>query len=123
VNRTWLNVVASIIVGALVMLSLLLAVETIFPSVDSTRLLLVLGSGYVVALLISGALQLRAGRSNGAAPPVPLDRWSWQMPALETLPKPTPSLTRTTGLVTLRGYLLIAVVVLAVKVVLLALGH
>ncbi len=51
-----------------------------------------------------------------------LDRETWRMPPLEELPKPVWSTARRAGMYTLRGYLIVAVVLLVVKVVQLALG-
>ena len=48
---------------------------------------------------------------------------TWRMPPLSTLPKARWSTTQTVAMVTLRGYLLVAVVLLVVRVVQLALGH
>jgi hypothetical protein len=45
------------------------------------------------------------------------------MPAIDDLPKPVWSMTTKVGMVTLRGYLVIATLLLVVKVVQLAGGH
>ncbi|MFJ9846708.1 NRAMP family divalent metal transporter [Kitasatospora sp. NPDC101155] len=45
------------------------------------------------------------------------DRMLWRTPALDTLPRPHFSALRTAGLLTLRGYLLLAVVLVIVKTV------
>ncbi|MGF1427978.1 NRAMP family divalent metal transporter [Kitasatospora sp. LaBMicrA B282] len=45
------------------------------------------------------------------------DRTTWRTPALETLPRPAFSALRKAGLLTLRGYLLLAVVLVGVKTV------
>jgi NRAMP (natural resistance-associated macrophage protein)-like metal ion transporter len=50
------------------------------------------------------------------------DRLHWRTPALETLQRPVFSPLRKAGLLTLRGYLVIAVVLVGVKVTQLALG-
>jgi hypothetical protein len=50
------------------------------------------------------------------------DRLSWRTPALDTLQRPAFSPLRKAGLLTLRGYLVLAVALVAVKVVQLALG-
>ena len=50
------------------------------------------------------------------------DRLAWRTPALETLERPAFSSLRKAGLLTLRGYLVLAVSLVAVKVVQLALG-
>ncbi|HEX6509709.1 MAG TPA: NRAMP family divalent metal transporter [Chloroflexota bacterium] len=123
VNRIWLNVVASVIVGVLVMLSLMLAVETLFPAVDAVRLMIVLGVVLVAALIVSGMFQLRSGRADTRPETQPANRTAWRMPPLDTLPKPAPSLPRTIGLISLRGYLVMAALALLIKVIGLALGH
>jgi Mn2+/Fe2+ NRAMP family transporter len=61
------------------------------------------------------------GRKRGVALPPEFDWMAWRMPPLEDLPKPVWSVTRTLGMYTLRGYLLIAAAMLIVKVVRLAL--
>src|SRR5438034_10298197 len=43
VNRPWLNAVAGVIVGAMLVLSAVLVVSTVVPSLDVTPLLVVLG--------------------------------------------------------------------------------
>ena len=56
INRPWLNVVGSAIVGVLVMLSLILATTTFFPKLDANVLLLILGTILVLALLGDGSV-------------------------------------------------------------------
>ena len=48
---------------------------------------------------------------------------TWRMPPLEELPRPVWSTARKMGMVTLRGYLLVAAVLLVVKVAQLALSQ
>ena len=50
VNRPWLNVIASVIVGILVELSLILMASTVFPSVNVTHLFAYLSLALLVAL-------------------------------------------------------------------------
>lgn len=50
------------------------------------------------------------------------DRLAWRTPALTDLPRPQISPLRRAGLITLRGYLLIAAVLIIIKVIQLALG-
>src|SRR5207253_6780032 len=52
INRPWLNVLATIIVGALLLLSLILVISTVVPSIDVTALLKVLGP--VISVAIAG---------------------------------------------------------------------
>jgi len=123
VNKPWLNAVACAIVGVLVMLSLILAATTLFPSVDVRLLTAVLAAILVVGLLAIGLLFLRRPASTPTAAVAEADRLTWRMPPLGALPKPAWSTVQTAGMVTLRVYLLVAAVLLAVKVVGLALRH
>jgi len=121
VNPPWLNALATVIVGVLVLLSLLLMATTAFPNLDVTVTLLVLGGVLVVGLLGAGLTSLRRRTSQ---PPVDRsDRARWRMPALALLDPPTPSRGRQFGLVVLRVYILLAVALLAAKTVLIGLGH
>jgi NRAMP (natural resistance-associated macrophage protein)-like metal ion transporter len=123
VNGTKVNVLASFIVGVLVILSLILAATTLYPSMDSKVLLAVLGAILVLGLGVVGALQ---ARRRGGAPPEAeqniVDKATWRMPPLVELPKPEWSMTRKVGMLTLRVYLVLAALLMAVKVVQLALG-
>lgn len=127
VNRPWLNAVAAVIVGLLVMLSLILATVTIFPEIDATMLTVMLGVILAASLAIVGVLafihHLRHRPDPEVAALSRLDKETWQMPPLEELTRPTWSATRKIGMFTLRAYLFIAVILMVVKVIQLALGH
>jgi Mn2+/Fe2+ NRAMP family transporter len=122
VNKMWLNVVSSIIIGVLVMLSFILAVTTLFPDVNVRLLTEVLAGILVIGLLIAGLLYYRQREKNPTHSEPELDRLTWRMSPLR-LPKPIWSKTRKLGMILLRGYLLVAVIMLIVKAVQLALGH
>ena len=121
VNKPWLNAVAGAIVGALIVLSLILVVSTVIPSIDVTKLLLVLSCVMAVALLGGGTSQWLGNRN---APPVPqvsaAEKENWRMPALALLKRPTWSLSRRATMYALSGYLVLSIVLLAVKAVQLA---
>jgi uncharacterized membrane protein len=124
VNKPWLNVIASVIVGVLVMLSLILAATTLFPSVDALQLTGLLALALVVVLLITGALQIWRRRPPSEVEIRPtINRATWRMPPLDMLPKPVWSTARKVGMPTLRGYLVIATLLMAIKVIQLAAGH
>ncbi len=57
------------------------------------------------------------------APLVPADKLSWRMPPLSELPTPVIKGARRIGLLGLRGYLAIAMIMVIVKIVETALGH
>ncbi len=122
VNKPWLNAAACAIVGVLVALSLILAATTLFPSVDVRLLTGVLAAVLILGLAGTSVLYPRRPRATPIAAVAEADRLTWRMPPLSTLPKPTWSTVRTVGMGALRGYLLVAAVLLAVKVVGLALG-
>jgi hypothetical protein len=54
---------------------------------------------------------------------VPVDKLSWRMPPLSELPTPVIKGARRIGLLGLRGYLAIAMIMVIVKIVETALGH
>jgi Mn2+/Fe2+ NRAMP family transporter len=127
VNGRRLNVLAGVIIGGLVMLSAILGCVTLFPEIDVTRLVEALGAVLLVGLAVIGVLQLRGdGRDTAPAEAGEIDRLTWRMPPLETLARPRWSLARKIGVLTLRGYLVVAVILVLAKVVQLALagtGH
>jgi hypothetical protein len=63
-----------------------------------------------------------AGTGTGDAP-VPVDKLSWRMPPLSELPTPVIRGARRIGLLGLRGYLAIAMIMVIVKIIETALGH
>jgi Mn2+/Fe2+ NRAMP family transporter len=124
VNKGWLNAVAGFIVTVLLLLSLVLVVTTVLPSIDVTRLVVVLASVMAV-LLLGGGLWLWISQ-RGAAPVPPVsraERENWRMPALALLERPAWSLARRIAMITLSGYLVVAVILLAVKAVELTIGR
>ncbi|HEV3095939.1 MAG TPA: NRAMP family divalent metal transporter [Candidatus Dormibacteraeota bacterium] len=124
VNAAWLNALAIIIVGVLLMLSLILVISTIFPSIDVPRLLVVLSAILILVLLGGGAWAWR--NRQKAAPQPTIDRQArerWRMPPLALLSRPTWSPARRAAMFTLRAYLVVAVLLLVVKAVELAVRH
>jgi hypothetical protein len=134
VNKAWLNAVAGVIIGVLVLLSLVLTAATLFPHLSGGQLAALLGGGAGVAVLAGvgwAAARWAAGRRLPEDPEAELDtgvvlaaeRMTWRMPPLAELSRPVWSPGRRLGMVTLRLYLLIAVSLVIVKIVQLSLGH
>ncbi|MGH7608728.1 MAG: NRAMP family divalent metal transporter [Candidatus Dormibacteria bacterium] len=124
VNTTRQNLVASVIVATLVLLSLILTVTTVFPSLPLGPF-----TAAVVGVGLAGLLWLglRAALGRGVAP-APAERFGeakflWRMAPLATLDPPRWSRAQNVGMYLLRGYLVLAVVLLAVKVGQIAGGH
>ena len=118
-NSTWLNVLSSIIISVLVLLSLILMATTVFPHIDVTRFAVIGAGGLALVLLAFGALVVRARRSSGAVtvldsgPRVPKQQWT--MPPLALLQRPTASRARSAALAGMWAYLILSVALLAVK--------
>jgi NRAMP (natural resistance-associated macrophage protein)-like metal ion transporter len=123
VNKPWLNIVATVIVSVLLLLSMVLVISTAVPSVDVNRLVVVLGSVMVVALLAGGAWAWRSQKGAVREPEVSrAERENWRMPALALLERPKWSAGRRVAMMVMGGSLVLAVALLAVKAVQLALG-
>jgi NRAMP (natural resistance-associated macrophage protein)-like metal ion transporter len=122
-NPPWLNAIASVIIGVLIELSLILMASTLFPSVNVSHLFLYLSLVFLVVLIGMAAFVLR--NRPGAAVEVeklPKERRStWTMPPLALLERPVWSPGRKGAMLVLRGYLVLAVLLLVIKTV--QLGH
>jgi len=116
VNPTWLNWVAGIIVGTLVALSLILVVATVFPAANVTVVALAAFATVFGALAVTAALSLRGGGRSEQRQVEAADRRSWTMPPLALLEPVRWSATTRAAMVGLRLYLLVAVVLMAVKI-------
>ncbi len=120
-NPGWLNVLASVIVAVLVLLSLILMATTMFPHIDVTAVTLGGGVALAFGLLVFGLITLRSRRGGGSvtildpAPSVPKEQWT--MPPLALLARPRWSTGRKVAMLTLRGYLLASIILLIVKAV------
>jgi Mn2+/Fe2+ NRAMP family transporter len=120
-NPGWLNVLASTIVATLVLLSLILMATTVFPQIDVTAVTLIGGGVLVAGLLVFAGLVLRSRRGAAAvtvietSPVIPREQWT--MPPLALLSRPQWSTGRKLAMLTMRGYLLVSVILLIVKAV------
>jgi len=124
INRPWLNVLAAIIVGALLLLSLILVISTVAPSVDVTVLLKLLAPLMLAVIAVGGVAMWWGSRRAQPFPPASRsEREGWRMPALALLERPRSSLLRRSAMWLLGSYVAFAVILLAVKAVQIALGH
>jgi hypothetical protein len=122
VNRTWLNWVAGLIVGTLLLLSGILMATTLFPHINVVSV-----AGYLaLALVILAAaavpvLRWMARRQPVApAPQLPahgVDRNTWRMPPLTLLEPVTWSSGTRLGMIALRAYLIAGALLLVVKAI------
>jgi NRAMP (natural resistance-associated macrophage protein)-like metal ion transporter len=123
-NPPWLQVLAAVIVGVLMLLSLILTLTTLLPGVDVVTLAAGGGVALAVVLLVMGAMALRSrpgGASAASGPPaVPKERWT--MPPAALLSRPQLSSRRHAALLALAAYMVVALVMLIVRSVGLAGG-
>jgi len=127
VNRVWLNVAATVIIATLLMLSGTLMATTMFPRLNAARIAVWLSVALVAGLAAAGiALRIsRKTRGQVAAPPPRMSREQrsqWRMPPLALLKPVTWSPALKLAMLALRGYLVIAVLLLLIKAIQLGTG-
>jgi hypothetical protein len=118
VNARWLNVLATVIIAVLLVLSGVLVVTTLFTGIDTTLVATWLGGVMAGALLVSALVLGIARRRRGT--PAPADtsvRATWRMPPVAVLKPVAWSSGTKLGMSAMRGYLVIAGVLLIVKAV------
>ncbi len=125
VNRPWLNTVAIIIVGVLLTLSATLVIGTLFSNLNAAQIAIWTGVTLVAGAGIAfGVLEIAGRRRAAAAPPAPpappmsrAERLAWRMPPLSLLKPVQWSAGTKLAMLLLRGYLVISVILLAVKAI------
>jgi Natural resistance-associated macrophage protein len=122
-NPRWLNALASFIIGVLVVLSGTLVVTTLFGTLNAalTAIWIAVGLAAAAAATGAGLWLTRSRRPPGEPRPrttmTDADRMNWRMPPLALL-KPVEWSTGTkVGVLLLRGYLIVSVLLLIVKAV------
>jgi len=120
-NPTWLNVLATLIVAVLVLLSLILMATTVFPKINVTQFALIGGAAFAAALVAFAGWIFHGSRASGdvtvidEAPTVP--KMQWTMPQLTFLEPAVWSSGKKAAMLGLRAYLVVSVVLLVVKAV------
>jgi NRAMP (natural resistance-associated macrophage protein)-like metal ion transporter len=123
VNSKWLNFLASLIIGILLVLSGTLMATTLFPHVDVVKvfvdLAIAMAAGGIIITAVLQILARRSGRARGS--PVPemsrVEKLSWRMPPLALLKPVKWSPGTRVGMLSMRVYLVISAVLLIVKAV------
>ncbi|WP_156671435.1 MULTISPECIES: NRAMP family divalent metal transporter [unclassified Mycobacterium] len=122
VNRTWLNWVAGLIVGTLLLLSGILMATTLFPKIDVVAVSGYLALGMVVLGVAAVPLLRWMARRQSPRPAAPLpargvDRSTWRMPPLALLEPVVWSPGTRLGMIALRSYLVAGALLLVVKAI------
>lgn len=129
VNPGWLNLLAGIIVGILLVLSGTLMATTLFPAIDVTAvfggLTIVLVAGGVAVLVGLRVVAARTGREPVPARPVMAtnEKMAWRMPPLALLNPVKWSPGLRVGILSMRGYLILSAILLLVKAIQLGSGN
>jgi len=122
VNPRWLNVVAVVIVGVLLVLSGILMATTLFPTIDVVTVSLYLAA-VMIALATTAVIGLRwLARRTGTRPVTPRDvddeeKLRWRMPPLALLEPVRWSAGTKLGMLALRAYLLAGAILLLIKAI------
>src|SRR6266849_6560695 len=124
INKPWLNVLAVLIVGVLLALSVILVLTTVFPSINVEVLAIVLGVFVLAATAVSGVWGMQEQKRISGRPVMSREeRVNWRMPALVLLQRPKWSPVRRVAIVTLSGYLVFAILMLVVRAIQLAIAR
>lgn len=124
VNKPITNVFTSVVVAALVVLSIILTASVLYPAITSAQIMGVLFAGGVLSLMIAITFGILHARRPSATVPesAPVDKAHWRMPPLSKLPPAQMSVRRRIWLGVLRAYLAAALILAVVKVVQLVLA-
>jgi NRAMP (natural resistance-associated macrophage protein)-like metal ion transporter len=132
VNSKKLNVFTGAVVWVLVMLSIILTASVMYPDITGEAILEVLAGGTLMAVAGYAATvvarKLRRESENTAAHESEFrlskeTRANWRMPPLDELPAPQLTMSKRVWMGVLRGYLIVAVALVIVKVVQMTLLH
>jgi Mn2+/Fe2+ NRAMP family transporter len=153
VNTAKTNAFTGAVIAVLITLSVVLTASVMFPGITATAIYAIMAGCAAAAVVIGCLALVYARRSArtaalaeaavltevaelaaGAAEPepgtraagagfAPVDKLSWRMPPLSELPTPVIRGARRIGLLGLRGYLAIAMIMVIVKIIETALGH
>jgi hypothetical protein len=131
VNRPWLNVLAGVIVGVLLLLSGILMATTMFPNLNIVSIAAALCVAFVMCAVATLGVLWWTGRRRPMPPMPPMppmleqlsqalvrvDRDSWRMPPLALLEPVQWSAGTRVGMLALRGYLVIGAIMLLIKAI------
>jgi hypothetical protein len=127
-NPRWLNILSSVIIGVLLVLSGTLVVTTLFTGIDAAEVAVWVAVGLVAGAALAGAWSWLT--RNRRPPPQPrpratmseTERMNWRMPPLTLLKPAEWSAARKATLLAMYGYLVISILLLIVKAIRLAGG-
>ena len=128
VNGRKLNIFTAAIVAVLVMLSIILTTAVLFPDISSGAIIAILVGGSAVGIAIAAVVKLiQAKRDKAAGKTAEVkvhiaDTANWRMPPLDQLKPLNLTVEKLVWMGVLRGYLIVAICLVAYKVVRMAMG-
>ncbi|HWJ34406.1 MAG TPA: NRAMP family divalent metal transporter [Steroidobacteraceae bacterium] len=123
VNSFRLNALTMFIVALLVTLSLILTAAVLFPAISGVQIGTILGLGTGLATISVAVYALRAKRVRALdRGELQLARIAWRMPGIDTIGAIRLTPMRRLFMMVLRGYLVVAVVMVIVRVIQTAAG-
>jgi hypothetical protein len=116
-NGPWLNLIAAGVIALIMGLSTLLTLTTTFPGIRlgpaaAITVAMLLAAGVPIAWSCRGGLIRRAASGE---PLTPWQRRTWSAPALELVPAMPATRPRALALAVARGYVLVMLVLLGIK--------
>ncbi len=127
VNTSLTNVFTTVVIAALVILSMILTLSVLIPDLTGLQMLAVMGACLAVAAVVTVLARGWDRRHVRAGPELLVepvqDRSSWRMPQLHLLLAPRLSMLDRSWLAILRIYLVIAAGMVVVKLVHMAMTH
>ncbi|MFM0741353.1 divalent metal cation transporter [Paraburkholderia xenovorans] len=130
INSKALNFFTGAVVWVLVMLSIILTASVLYPDITGEAIVEVLVGGtlmavvgYAATVIVRKLRSAPAANANHERTIAKEARDTWRMPPLEDLPAPQLTLSKRVWMGVLRGYLIVAVCLVIVKVVQMTLLH
>ncbi len=125
VNGKWLNAFTALVIAVLVLMSIVLTASVLYPDITGEQILWIMAGGAVLFVLSAAATLLLGRRELAPALPRPdaAFRRAWRMPPLDMLEPSRMTLSKRVWMSVLRGYLVLAVGMVVVRIVQLALAQ
>jgi hypothetical protein len=120
-NGGRVNVFTGVVIAVLVMLSVILTVSVLFPSIGGAQIVGILIAGGIFALVAGIAIAAIGDRGRARTDLDRAQRATWRMPPLDQLPAAKLTPLARMWLIVLRAYLVLAIALVVVRVIQLAL--
>ena len=105
------------------MLSIVLTASVLFPNITSNQILGILGVGTALSLVGGVVALIKAPKVQKIEVLSSAEKMKWRMAPVSEMKGPVISPSRRIWLLTMRGYLIVASLMVVIKVVELARGH